>query len=275
MYESKVVIEEQEKLRKIKEDLTISYMSGIDDRMKKGMPSTIGISFPLKGNAELIAKLKRIGWNCAYRVKRNGTFIQKMEKDMYYQKYAIYKTSFGLRAKEYYDDMRDIRRCGLTYIKEISLPVTVNSVGGYTSFIEEYDIKEGFLEIVELPENEEPLTREQMYPKNSELFKYGWIDRAGNTYTCGFEGHSHAAAAICRELGIDSNNAERELEKQGYVKISRPAPYNPDNYGKTCPYYSMSYSEVGRYISKRQYEKLCELGLGDTWEVKLWSREEI
>lgn len=130
MVESKVVTIEQEKLTQIKADLTISYMSGVDDRMKKGMPSTIGISFPLKGNTELIEKLKRIGWRRAYKVKRNGAFIQKMEKNLYYQKYAIYKTSFGLRAKEYFDDICDLRRCGLTYIKKESLPVTVNRVGG-------------------------------------------------------------------------------------------------------------------------------------------------
>lgn len=128
---------------------------------------------------------------------------------------------------------------------------------------------------MELPKDEEPLTREQMYPKNSELFKYGWIDRAGNTYTCSFEGHSSAAEAICKELGIKCYNAERELEKLGYVKMSRPAPYNLDNYGKVCPYYCMSDSEVGRYISKRQYEKLCELGFGESWEVKMWSREAM
>lgn len=273
MYESKVVIEEQDKLRKVKEDLTIAYMSGTKERMEKGMPSILGISFPLKGNAELIMKLKRLDWRCAHRIKRDGAFIQKMEKDMYYQKYAIYKTSFGLRAKAYFDDAHDLKRYGLTYIKKEFLPVTVNRVGGYTSFIEEYDRKEGFLEIVELPEDEEPLTREQMYPKNSELFKYGWIDRAGNTYTCGFQGHYHAAEAICKELGLNFYNAEHELEKQGYIKMSRPAPYNSDNYGKACPYYCMSDSEVGRYISKRQYEKLCDLGFGETWQVKMWSRE--
>ena len=272
MYENKVVIKEQEKLQQIKEGLTISHMSGMKEHLEKGMPTTLGISFPLKGNAELIEKLKHMGWKCSYRVKRNGAFIQKMEKKLHYQKYAIYKTSFGLRAKEYYDDIREIKRCGLTYIKEESLPVTVNRAGGYASFIEEYDRRDGFLEIVELPEEEDPLTREQMYPKNSELFQYGWIDRAGNTYTCGFEGHYHAAD-ICKELGIDCYNAERELEKQGYVKISRPAPYNPDNYDKSCPYYFMSDSEVGRYISKKQYEKLCELGFGESWEVKMWSRE--
>ena len=65
MVESKVVAKEQEKLTQVKADLTISYMSGVDDRMKKGMPSTIGISFPLKGNTELIEKLKRIGWRRA------------------------------------------------------------------------------------------------------------------------------------------------------------------------------------------------------------------
>ena len=78
MNESKVVVAEQEKLSQINADLTISYMSGSDDRMKKGMPSTIGLSFPLKGNAELIVKLKRIGWLRAFKVKRSMQFIRQI-----------------------------------------------------------------------------------------------------------------------------------------------------------------------------------------------------
>ena len=269
MCDNPLVQREQEKLTQAAPELTISSVIGTEDKI-----TTIGVIFPLKGNKELIYKLRRIGWYCAYRSKRNGCFYQIMRKDFRYQKYAIYRSEFGLYAKYYFDNIYAVRDVGLHYIKEDSLPVTVNRAGGYTSFIMEYDLKDGFVEIIELLEDEEPLTREQMYPKNSDKFKYGWIDRAGNTYTCSFEGHYQAAEAICKELGINSYNPESELEKQGYVRISRPAPYTPENRERACPYFCSYASNVGEYISIKQYEKLCELGFGEHPYVKHWCRTE-
>ena len=269
MHNNPLVQKEQKKLEQVAPELTISSVIGTDDKV-----TTIGVIFPLKGNKELINKLRRIGWHCDYRSKRNNSFYQIMSKDFHYQKYAIYRTEFGLYAKHYFDNIHAIRDAGLNYIKVDSLPVTVNRVGGYTSFELEYELKNGFVEIIELLEGEEPLTREQMYPKNSDKFKYGWIDRAGNTYTCIFEGHYRAAEAICKELGINSYNPESELEKQGYVRISRPAPYTPENRDHTCPYFCSYASNVGEYISTKQYEKLCELGFGEDRNVRHWCRTD-
>lgn len=269
MFTDPLVQKEQLKLQEAAPGLTVSRVTKDNDKI-----ISISVIFPVKGNKELICKLRRIDWECDYRSKRGDAFYQIMRKDFHYQKYAIYRTKFGLTAKYYFDNTYAVRHAGLNYIKTESLPVIVNRAGGYTSFNLEYDLKDGFVEIVELPEGEEPLTREQMYPKNSDKFKYGWIDRAGNTYTCGFEGHYYCAEAICKEQGIDSYNPESELEKQGYVRISRPAPYTYENRDQTYPYFSTYASNVGEYITKKQYEKLCELGFGENPHVKRWCRRD-
>ena len=265
-FDNPIVKKEEEKLKEIDSSLKIGMITGDAE-----FPSIVGFSIPLKNNGVLIKKLVQKGWKKLYKRKRGNVFYQTMEKVLHYQKYAIYKTEFGLRAVEYYDNMYDLKRNGLNYIKEDSLPVIVNSAGGYTRFDLKYE--KNFVEIVKIPEDEYPLTREQMYPKNSDKFKYGWIDRAGNTYTCGFEGHSKSAYYICQELNLSTYNAEHQLEKQGYIKISRPVPYNPDNIDKTEPYFLMRESEVGNYISKKQYEKLCELGFENHPYMTIWLRD--
>ena len=133
-------------------------------------------------------------------------------------KYAIYKNEIGLRAVEYVDSKKAIKN--FPYIKEDSLPVIINCVGGYTSFNLEYEKEHGFIKIVEIDENKEPLTLEQRYPKNSNKFEYGWISTDGDTYNTGYEGHLHAADAICDKLGYNSYHGERELEDRGWIKIT-------------------------------------------------------
>ena len=270
MFENKIIKIEQQKLDELDVDLKISMCSSSLD---KDNPNLIGVVLPLKGNKEIIKKLENCGWYRAYKKKRNDIFYVYMHKSIYYQKYAIYQKSYGgLYAKEYYDNVNDLKRAGLIYINPNSLPVTVNRKGGYTSFIEEYDKKEGFIKIITVLENEEPLTREQMYPKNSDKFKFGWIDRAGNTYACEFEGHCYAAEVICKELGLKVYNEERELEECGWIKMSRNIPYTSENIDKAIPYFNMHNSKVGGYISTKQYEKLCELGYENYPYIKYWLR---
>lgn len=132
--------------------------------------------------------------------------------------YAIYKNKIGLRAVEYADTKESVK--SLPYIKESSLPVIINRMGGYTSFKLEYEKKDGFIEIIEIDDDKEPLTREQMYPKNSPEFEYGWIDTEGNTYNTGYEGHSWSSEPICKEVGIKTHNPERKLEEMGWVKVT-------------------------------------------------------
>ena len=134
-------------------------------------------------------------------------------------KYAIYSTDFGgLYAMEYIDNLKDCENLmGGWLVKENDLPIIVNRVGGRTSFDAE---AENFVKIIECSEDDVPLTREQMYPKNSDKFEYGWIDTEGNTYACAHEGHWESSEAICKELGIKTYNCEAALEERGWAKVT-------------------------------------------------------
>lgn len=171
-------------------------------------------------------------------------------------KYAIYKNKIGLRAVEYADTKESIQP--YPYIKEERLPVKINQMGGYTSFILEYEKKDGFIEIIEIDDDKEPLTREQMYPKNSPEFEYGWIDLEGNTYNTGYEGHSWSARALCDELGIKAYNAERKLEELGWVKVT--AHWDRGGLEKDI----FVNRENDYFITKKQADTLFDLNL---WEV--------
>ena len=99
-------------------------------------------------------------------------------------KYAVYKGSVGLYAKEYFDKIdpelfNDRGVLGWQRIKEEDLPIVVNASGGRCSF---YPVEDNFVEIIEVEEDEEPLTREQCFPKNSPEFEFGWISPEGDTY---------------------------------------------------------------------------------------------
>lgn len=174
-------------------------------------------------------------------------------------KYAIYKNRIGLRAVEYADTKEAI--ASLPYIKEEDLPVIINRMGGYTSFKIEYEINEGFVEIIEVDEEADPLTREQMYPKNSPEFEYGWIDPDGNTYNTGYEGHSWAAEAICKELGVDTYNPERKLEDLGWIKVT--GHYEDGVLKKDV----LVGEKNDFFITKKQADTLFDLNLWDVGYV--------
>lgn len=174
-------------------------------------------------------------------------------------KYAIYKTKIGLRAVEYLDTKESIKP--YPYIKEDSLPVLINDVGGYCSFIEKYEIEDGFVEIIECDEDTEPLTREQRYPKNSELFEYGWIDTDGNTYATPHEGHSTSASVICDELGLEGfDRGERKLEKLGWAKVT-----GSWKNGELC---KIVYTDTYKFTQK-QIDTLFDLGLDKIEDVRI------
>lgn len=152
---------------------------------------------------------------------------------------------------EYADTKEAIK--SFPYIKQSSLPVIINCLGGYTSFNLSYEKEHGFVEIIEIDENASPLTREQMYPKNSIKFEYGWISPEGDTYNTGYEGHSRSADIICEELRFHSCLGEMELENRSWIKITRSlgggkAVFCKDN-----------------YITKKQADTLFDLGL---WKLE-------
>lgn len=168
-------------------------------------------------------------------------------------KYAIYKNKIGLRAVEYADTKEAIK--DLPYIKASYLPVIINNAGGYTSFDMKYEKEHGFQEIIEVDKDTEPLTREQRYPKNSLEFEYGWISPEGDTYNTGYEGHLHAADAIREEMGFNSYHGERELEDNGWIKVT--GSWNKGILEKAI--YVKDF-----YITKKQADTLFDLGLYET-----------
>lgn len=176
------------------------------------------------------------------------------------KKYAIYQNEIGLHAVEYADTIKSIK--DYPYIKKDRLPVVINDVGGYTHFDQEYEKPRGFIKIIKVADDKEPLTREQRYPKNSPAFEYGWIDLDGNTYNTGYEGHYRGAKAICEEQDISGYNSESALEKLGWIKVTRSFD-SEEGYRKEI----FASHDRGYFITKKQADALFDLGL--------WNEEKV
>ncbi len=179
-------------------------------------------------------------------------------------KYAIYQGKVGLYAKEYFDKIdpelfNDRGVLGWNRIKEEDLPIVVNNAGGRCSF---YPVEDNFKEIIEVEEDQEPLTREQCFPKNSPEFEYGWISPEGDTYNTGFEGHYRAAIMICAELGYRGYLEENQLEEKGWIKISRDIPYTFETLHKRRIYASDC------KLTKKQADTLVDLGFSSNDDFK-------
>lgn len=177
-------------------------------------------------------------------------------------KYAIFRNNSGLYARRYVDDVSELKY--FPYIREDRLPVLINRVGGYCSFAGEHE--DNFVEIIEVSKGCMPLTREEMFPKNSPVFYYGWISPSGDTYACDFEDHRECAECLVKELMPEKHvlNAERELENMGWIKISRPVPYIPDNIDKQAVYFG----NISKRITKAQIKTLFDLGFSEDYNVK-------
>lgn len=225
--------------------LSVGGVGGNDSKIKM-----LSVKFKEKGSSELRKALESLGWKKIRRESPSSAFWYSgeksreyylvYEKTIRYFKYAIYKSKAGLHSMDYIDSIYDPRLqdiIGGYLVKAADLPIVVNAMGGRSHFEEEYE--KGFVKIVELPEGEEPLTREDRYPKNSEKFFYGWIAPNGDTYACSFEEHNDSADEIAKELGMRyRDGGTRALEEAGFLKIARPAPYTAENLGKRTAYMS-------------------------------------
>lgn len=60
-----------------------------------------------------------------------------------------------------------------------------------------------------------------MNEKNGDDTKYGFISPEGKYFHCCYQGHINLADRICFGL-TDTDNAERFLEEQGWLKIYKP-----------------------------------------------------
>ena len=262
VFKSKLVVDMNNRLEKIYEGLHINSVSSCD-----GDITSIGVTIPVKGNSEIIKKLEKIGFNQKYKEKTPKGFVVRMDYPIYYDTYAIFQKEYGLTSYLYIDNINDFKRLGI--FGNPDFPMLVNRAGGHCSFDEEYDRQRGFLYLKKVPEGEEPLTREERYPKNSEKFFYGWISPAGDTYTCSFEGHYNCAEAICEELGYTGYNSESILEEKGWLKVSREAPYTPDNINSRVIYTTQT------KLTKKQKEIIYEQKLDNDWRIKWLLEDEI
>ena len=135
--------------------------------------------------------------------------------------YAIYQKGLGKIAREYIDTRDGLIAGRYMYIPENTLPVVIGRFGDYCTFVDEAEKKKGFVGFKTCREDEAPLSREEMYPKNAEAFAMGWISPQGDTYACGYAAHIYCADAICRDLGYDCRNGQRTLEKMGWAEITK------------------------------------------------------
>lgn len=172
------------------------------------------------------------------------------------EKYAIYKGKVGLYAKLYIDTLDGCKDllCGHS-VKESDLPIVVNRAGGKCSF---YPVEDNFVKIIEVEEGQEPLTREEMYPKNSPDFEYGWISPEGDTYATPCTGHSLSADYICKELGYTDYLCERELEKRGWINITF----------SLYEHKKIVLAGDSHFITREQADRLSTLGFYDDWRVQ-------
>lgn len=84
-------------------------------------------------------------------------------------------------------------------------------------FFEEYGTK---YEAPEVKEKNKGILQE-IYEKNSDDTKYGWISPEGKYFHCNFQGHHSLAYDICFGM-VDTDNPDRYLETHGWIKIFKP-----------------------------------------------------
>ena len=94
----------------------------------------------------------------------------------------------------------------------------INSYGGYSTFDEATDGK-NLLYCLVIPKGERPLSREDMFPCNSDKFVYGWISPAGDTYLCDYEEHMDAAEMIYEEQYKKPCMSKRKALKSDFTNM--------------------------------------------------------
>lgn len=174
------------------------------------------------------------------------------------KKFAIYKAETGYYYQEYIERKEQLEGSPLAQIiTEEQLPVVLDGNGGFHRF---HENDYGFVKLVET-DKECPLKIEEMYFKNHESFKLGWISPDGNTYSCSYTNHLKAAAHLASKFCPGAKLPERALGKAGWLKVID----SWDGVGRT--HSQFVYSISGK-ITKRQADTLFDLGLYNNAEVK-------
>ncbi|MGN0595121.1 MAG: hypothetical protein ACI4I6_08175 [Hominimerdicola sp.] len=179
------------------------------------------------------------------------------------KKYAVYSSETGYSCYEYIDSIEKLKGTDLEdIVDEENLPVILNGKGGYYRF---RDDDYTFYKIIE-SDKENPLSLEQMFFKNDDRFKLGWLSPDGDTYSCDYTGHTKCAAMIVASFFPGAKQPERTLGKAGWLKII-------DSWnGTERKHRQFVYSFTGK-ITKCQADKLFDLGLYDNDEVQKLIKE--
>lgn len=174
------------------------------------------------------------------------------------KKFAVYKSGTGYYYYRYFDDMAQLAGTRLEQIvTEEKLPIVADDRGGYFCFNpNDYN----FSEIIET-DKDYPLTLEQMFFKNQDNFKLGWISPDGDTYSCDYTSHAKAAIMIAKKFFPDTKYPERTLGRHGWLKVIDSWNGTEREHGQFV------YSMKGK-LTNRQINKLFDLGLYDNPEVK-------
>ena len=173
------------------------------------------------------------------------------------QKYAIFRSATGYYYYKYYDSVESLT--GTMFegiIGEDSLPVVIDDTGGFFSLS---DAKYQFVRLAECEGR--PLKLEEMYFKNADDFKLGWMSPDGDTYSCNYTNHNKCALMLAEKFFPSAPLPERALGKAGWLKII-------DSWdGTQREHKQFVYSLTGR-VTKRQADRLFDLGLYGNPEVK-------
>ena len=173
------------------------------------------------------------------------------------RKYAIYKSETGYYYHPYCDTLESLK--GTKFEKIISkeqLPVVITGESGYFKFTDKDYM---FVKIVESEGC--PLTLEEMFFKNQDTFKLGWMSPEGDTYSCNYTNHTKAAVMLCEKYFPTAELPERTLGKAGWLKIIDSWDGTQREHGQFV------YSLTGK-ITKKQVDKLYDLGLYNNEEVQ-------
>ena len=173
------------------------------------------------------------------------------------KKYAIYKSETGYYYYEYFDTLDSLK--GTMFdgiITEDKLPVVFDGKGGYYHFTEKDYMFDRLVEC-----EGRPLTLEEMFFKNDDKFKLGWMSPEGDTYSCDYTSHTKAALMLCEKFFPKARLPERTLGKAGWLKIIDSWDGTQREHGQFV------YSLTGK-ITKRQADRLYDLGLYNNEEVK-------
>ncbi|MBQ3842276.1 MAG: hypothetical protein II820_06275 [Ruminiclostridium sp.] len=173
------------------------------------------------------------------------------------QKYAIFLSETGYYYYKYYDTVESL--AGTRFegiISEDFLPVVIDEAGGF------FSLSGAMFQFVKIEECEgPPLTVEEMFFKNLENFKLGWMSPEGDTYSCSYTGHAKCAKMLAEKFLPDAELPERALGKAGWIKII-------DSWDGTQREHKQFVYSLNGKVSSRQADKLFDLGLYNNPEVK-------